>query len=431
MVVEPAFAAVVGRGPHALEAADDLRALLDGIADAVTVQTPDQRLVYANEAATRLYRIPRGGDLAGFSTETYLRGFDVSAEDGGPLDVERLPGRLALAGREPEPVTIRARDRTTGQVVWARVKATAVRDAAGDVRLAINLVEDITELKRSEQAQRFLAEASRRLAGTLDYERTLAAIAALAVPTLGDRCRVLLDDASPGRRVEVSTARLGLARPMPPSGAIELRAVTLARYPTYDLRPRPGRGLRRACRRGPGERAALPGGRGDRARAADLAAAATPAGDPGAELAAAYHPAWDGLEVGGDFYDVFTTGEGQWYLVIGDVCGKGAEAAAVTALARYTLRSAAARRRSPAAILRWVATPCSSRRRRRALLHDRLRPRRPHARPGARHGGLRRPSAPGAAARLRARAGSGRAGHAARVDAGPGAAGSHGRAAPR
>ena len=46
--------------------------------------------------------------------------------------------------------------------------------------------------------------------------------------------------------------------------------------------------------------------------------------------------------------------EGQWYLVIGDVCGKGAEAAAVTALARYTLRTAAARRRSPAAILRWV-----------------------------------------------------------------------------
>jgi serine phosphatase RsbU (regulator of sigma subunit) len=40
--------------------------------------------------------------------------------------------------------------------------------------------------------------------------------------------------------------------------------------------------------------------------------------------------------------------------VIGDVCGKGAEAAAVTALARYTIRTAAVRRRSPAAILRWL-----------------------------------------------------------------------------
>jgi serine phosphatase RsbU (regulator of sigma subunit) len=75
---------------------------------------------------------------------------------------------------------------------------------------------------------------------------------------------------------------------------------------------------------------------------------------PGATLAAAFHPATQGLEVGGDFYDAFTTGQGQWYLVIGDVSGKGAEAAAVTALARYTLRTAAARRRSPAAILRWV-----------------------------------------------------------------------------
>jgi serine phosphatase RsbU (regulator of sigma subunit) len=75
---------------------------------------------------------------------------------------------------------------------------------------------------------------------------------------------------------------------------------------------------------------------------------------PGASLAAAFHPAGEGIEVGGDFYDVFSTGDGQWYLVMGDVAGKGAEAAAVTALARYTLRTAAARRRSPAAILRWV-----------------------------------------------------------------------------
>ena len=46
--------------------------------------------------------------------------------------------------------------------------------------------------------------------------------------------------------------------------------------------------------------------------------------------------------------------EDHWFAVIGDVCGKGAEAAAVTALARYTIRAAAVRRRSPAAILRWV-----------------------------------------------------------------------------
>ena len=76
---------------------------------------------------------------------------------------------------------------------------------------------------------------------------------------------------------------------------------------------------------------------------------------PGMEIAAAYRPAGAGLEVGGDFYDVFGTAEDQWYAVIGDVCGKGAEAAAVTALARYTIRAAAVRRRSPAGILRWLS----------------------------------------------------------------------------
>ncbi len=62
---------------------------------------------------------------------------------------------------------------------------------------------------------------------------------------------------------------------------------------------------------------------------------------PGMELAARYHAAGAGNEVGGDFYDCFPTGGGDWALVIGDVCGKGAGAAAVTALARYTVRASA------------------------------------------------------------------------------------------
>ena len=62
---------------------------------------------------------------------------------------------------------------------------------------------------------------------------------------------------------------------------------------------------------------------------------------PGVELAARYVAAGEGNEVGGDFYDCFPTGAGDWAIVIGDVCGKGAEAAAVTALARYTVRASA------------------------------------------------------------------------------------------
>jgi serine phosphatase RsbU (regulator of sigma subunit) len=57
------------------------------------------------------------------------------------------------------------------------------------------------------------------------------------------------------------------------------------------------------------------------------------------------------MDVGGDFYDVFALDDGSWILVIGDVLGKGAEAAAVTALARYTVRAVAGRSPSPAATL--------------------------------------------------------------------------------
>jgi sigma-B regulation protein RsbU (phosphoserine phosphatase) len=72
---------------------------------------------------------------------------------------------------------------------------------------------------------------------------------------------------------------------------------------------------------------------------------------PGLDVAAAYRPAGDGTEVGGDFYDVFRVDDGSWVVVVGDVCGKGAEAAVVTALARYALRAAAMDHRTPAEAL--------------------------------------------------------------------------------
>lgn len=61
---------------------------------------------------------------------------------------------------------------------------------------------------------------------------------------------------------------------------------------------------------------------------------------PGLELACHYHPA-SPRDVGGDFYDVFRLDARRWGFFLGDVCGKGAAAAALTSLARYTLRAAA------------------------------------------------------------------------------------------
>jgi serine phosphatase RsbU (regulator of sigma subunit)/ketosteroid isomerase-like protein len=62
---------------------------------------------------------------------------------------------------------------------------------------------------------------------------------------------------------------------------------------------------------------------------------------PGWSLAASYRPAGEENELGGDFYDAFRI-SGGWMVVVGDVTGRGAQAAAVTAQARYALRTAAA-----------------------------------------------------------------------------------------
>jgi serine phosphatase RsbU (regulator of sigma subunit) len=71
---------------------------------------------------------------------------------------------------------------------------------------------------------------------------------------------------------------------------------------------------------------------------------------PGLDLSAAYLPAGEGLEVSGDFYDVFPV-TGGWAIVVGDVCGKGQEAAAMTAAARHSIRTLAHWNSDPADVL--------------------------------------------------------------------------------
>ncbi|MEV6071062.1 SpoIIE family protein phosphatase [Nocardia sp. NPDC052001] len=71
---------------------------------------------------------------------------------------------------------------------------------------------------------------------------------------------------------------------------------------------------------------------------------------PGMEVAAYYHPA-SAENVGGDFYDLFPLTGDRWGFFLGDVSGKGASAAAVTSLTRYTLRAAAVYDPDPIAVL--------------------------------------------------------------------------------
>jgi serine phosphatase RsbU (regulator of sigma subunit) len=347
--------------------------------------------------------------------------FEMTGEDGGAIDIERLPGRRALRGEHPEPLVVRSRMAGSREWRWTRVKSTPVLEPDGSVRLAINVIEDITELKRSEQGQRFLAEAGRVLAGSLDYQETLAAVARLAVPDIADWCAV--DAIVDGELKRVATAHadprkveevLQVAERYPPDPTAETGLYGVLRSGRSEVWAEITEEMLQGAARDEGHLAllrsigmtsamivpmlthgtvvgvitfvsaetghafddadltiaeslssraatAIENSRLYAARSAiarTLQASLLPPAlpeVPGFELAAHYHSASEGTEVGGDFYDVFNTAEDQWYAVVGDVCGKGAEAAAVTAMARYTIRAAAVRRRSPAGILRLLS----------------------------------------------------------------------------
>jgi PAS domain S-box-containing protein len=406
---------------EAQRARDDLEAIVEGVADAVTAQGPDGRLVYANDAAVRLLGYADAQALMSAPPTDFRARFDMRDEDGEEIPLEELPGRRALLGERPPPLTVRYRHYGSAEERWSRVQSTPVFDEQGAVRLAINVIEDITEIKRAELSQRFLADASHALSASLNYQETLRAVARLAVPAVADWCAVDLAAGDELERVaveHVDPARVALARaiqeryPADPDSGGGIHAVLRdGRAELY--REIPDELLVQAARdedhltllRSVGLRSAMlapmtlrdrvlgvitfasaESGRRydehDLALARDLALRAAAAVEnarlyeaasaiadtlqasllppslpelPGADLAAVYRPAGRGLEVGGDFYDVFSVTEDQWYLVVGDVCGKGAEAAAVTALARYTIRAAAVRRRAPSAILRWLS----------------------------------------------------------------------------
>jgi PAS domain S-box-containing protein len=400
----------------------ELQAILEGVADSVTAQDVHGRLVYANDAAVQELGFQSADELLAAPPSELMRRYDVLTPEGAPFPLDRLPGRRALKGETPEPETVRFQLRDAlAPRRWARIKARPVLDEDGRPRLAINLVEDITEIKQAEEAQRFLAEASRVLAASLDYEQTLRSAAQLAVPEIADWCGVdLVGEDGEVRQVAVAhpdPAKVALADrlrreyPADPETSALHRILRTGRAELYTEIT--GEMIAAAARDAEHERiirelgmssvmiapmrvrdrtigtvtfvSAESGRRFDEydlALAEALASRAAIAVDnarlhrtrseiaqtlqasllppvlpdiPGLELGAVYCAAGEGYEMGGDFYDVFSTSDGHWFAVIGDVQGKGAEAAAVTALARYTIRAAAVRRRSPAAILRWVS----------------------------------------------------------------------------
>jgi sigma-B regulation protein RsbU (phosphoserine phosphatase) len=270
------------------------------------------------------------------------------------------------------------------------------------------------EAARSQLA--YLADASSALAASLDLDETLATVAALAVPRLADRCGVFLVTdgridarlwvpAEPGIDPTVfdrypirvgdgsgigAVIRTGRTVFAPQIDEAMIAAAAQSDDHHQLLRKVGfGAGIIVALRaRGQiigalalTNRAGHPMAAADRALAEELAARAAVAIDnaalfetqasvarrlqasllppalptiAGLDLAARYAPAGRGVEVGGDFYDCIPMGDDRWLLIVGDVKGKGVDAAALTGMARHTIRAAATADRGPAAVLAYL-----------------------------------------------------------------------------
>jgi PAS domain S-box-containing protein len=393
-----------------------LEAVLGNLAEAVTVQAPDFGLVYVNRAAARLLECSSPEEVLTTPMSEILARFVALDENGQPFDYARLPGRDALAGRTPEPVLMRSISRATGEERWMLVKASPVRDEEGAVAMAVNIMEDVTDARRAESHQRFLAAASKLVASSLDVDATLERAAWAMVPEVADWCAVHVPDergrmrrralaADPARHDELDalTAAFDLERAGDDQLGNVMRDARPRRFDPVDDAALQAwaagdEALERLRAAGLRSVIAVPlmaGGRptglvtmatdasgrrlgdGELELAREIAVRAGIAMEnarvhatrthiattlqrsllpprlpavPGMTIAARFRAAGESSDVGGDFYDLFPV-HGAWMLIIGDVTGKGPEAAAVTSLARYTMRTAAEYERSPGGVL--------------------------------------------------------------------------------
>jgi PAS domain S-box-containing protein len=195
--------------PNVVADRAQLELILRGVAEAITVQAPDGRLIYANDAAAQMVGFPSSVALLAASPGERIAAFEVLDEQGEALPLGRLPGRRALAGEASEEEIIRYRVRESGEERWSVVRAVPIADGDGRVLFAINTFHDITGRVQAERRLAFLAEASERLsAASLDWEDTLRELARLAIPMLADWCivDVLDDDGRTLRQVTVAAA---------------------------------------------------------------------------------------------------------------------------------------------------------------------------------------------------------------------------------
>ena len=406
---------------HALRGSERrFEAIVGSLTDAVTIRDREHRFLYANSAAIAHLGFDSWEQLRDTPPAQIMKDYLVWGEDGGVISMDDIPSVRILRGEQAEPLLIRSVHQDTGAERWNLLKAAPLLDEDGEVEATITIIEEVTERKRAELRDAFLAQASAALASSLDYEQTLRNVAQLAVPGIADWCAVdLLDEDGDRRTVAVAHVdpqRLSLAEALrgyvpeqldPERGigrvlhtgeavfyaeipdemlvaaAMDERHLELLRAVGFHsalivpmrlgerilgamtlVGAESGRALDRfdlelseqvAARAAVAiENSRLYSARSSIART--LQQSLLPEQLPeitGYELASIYLPGVETSMVGGDFYDVWAVRD-SWLIVIGDVTGKGIDAAALTALVRHTVRTASEFDASPSALLEFV-----------------------------------------------------------------------------
>lgn len=188
-----------------------LDVIVNALAEAVTIRGTDDHIIYANQAALDRLGMSSVDDLREADPRELMGPWETTGEDGREISMDDLPSVRLLRGEDAEPLMLRSVHRDTGAEEWVLLKATAVRDGAGDVEAAVTIIENVTAAKRSSLRMEFLARASRVLASSLDYQQTLRNVAGLAVPQIADWCAVDLFDES-GQREPVAVAHVDPAK---------------------------------------------------------------------------------------------------------------------------------------------------------------------------------------------------------------------------
>jgi PAS domain S-box-containing protein len=159
-----------------------LATIVNASDDAIFSATVDGIILTWNPGAERLY------------------GYTAAEIIGKPVAVTHPPDRLdehhnileRLARGEPVEQHDTMRVRKDGARINVAVGSSPIKDAAGRIIGASTIARDVTERRRAEQAQHFLAQASEILVASLDYEAALTQIAQLAVPAVADWCAIHL-----------------------------------------------------------------------------------------------------------------------------------------------------------------------------------------------------------------------------------------------